>query len=412
MTFDILTLFLVVILSSFALGGALAVVGFRRVEVLMIWASALMLHGVAYTLFLLRGRIDDLVSIIGANVLLSTVFSLFSLGLAHFYRRRLPAAWLWTPPMVVALCFAVYLDDMNARIVLGGMIYGTQVALALWLLARNRAFIRGRGQFIVMTGFVFLLLMLLARIIATAGGYMEIPSIFSDNALQQLSFLVVILALLMLSSGLILMVQEHYEADLLVNRQLLAEQNAELVRYSLELEEANGKLERLSNTDPLTGLYNRRYFDAQLAIEGSRARRHDHSFAVIMIDIDYFKKFNDRYGHPAGDSCLSEVAAVLQSRLRRAEDMLARIGGEEFVVIVSETDTVGLSDLADHLRKSVHDLRIPHADAPDGVVTLSLGCALAGSMRDVDPETVLRRSDEALYAAKQGGRNRFTVVSV
>lgn len=409
MTFDILTLFLVVIMSSFVLGGALALVGFRRVRVLMIWAAALLLHGIAYTLFLLRGRISDLLSVLGANLLLSIVFSVFSLGVIHFYRQRLAAAWLWAPPLVLTLSFVWYLDNMDARIILGGLIYSAQVALTLWLLVRNRAVLRGRGQFIVMTGFVMVLVMFLARVLAVAGGYVELPSIFSAHQLQQASFLVAILALLLLSSGLILMVQERSEADVFHNRALLAERNEELVGYSRELEAANTKLALLSNTDPLTGLYNRRYFDQQLNAEGARARRHDHSFAVVMIDIDHFKKFNDRYGHPAGDACLIQVAGVLQSGLRRAGDVLARIGGEEFVVIVSETDAEGLAELADGLRARVLDLAIPHEDAPDAVVSLSLGCALAPSIKGLDPAAIVQQADEALYAAKQAGRNRFVL---
>ncbi|MBK1650289.1 diguanylate cyclase [Rhabdochromatium marinum] len=329
MSFDIPTLFLVIAMTSFVLGGALALVGFRQDKVLMIWASALIMHGVVYSLFLLRGRISDILSIIVANVLISLLFNMFLLGLAHFYRLRLPVVWLWAFPVVTALCYIVYLDNINVRIALGGLVSCIQDAYGLWLIARNQGGTRGRGQFIVMSGFVIILFVLLARVLAIGSGYIETPSIFSETQVQQLSFLGVILALLMLSSGLILMVQERLAADLFASRELLAEQNAALRRYSQELEEANGKLELLSNTDPLTGLHNRRYFDTQLAIEGARAKRHHHSFAVIMIDIDHFKKFNDRYGHPAGDACLVKVAAALQAGVRHSGDVLARLGGEE-----------------------------------------------------------------------------------
>jgi diguanylate cyclase (GGDEF)-like protein len=312
---------------------------------------------------------------------------------------------------VTALCFILFFDNMNARIVAGALIFCVQTGLGLWLIVRHYRGTPGRGQFIVMSGYLVVLSVLLARVLAVGSGYIEIPSIFSETQLQQLSFLGVILALLLLSSGLVLMVQERSAAALLASRERLAKQNVALRRSARELEEANAKLESLSNTDPLTGLFNRRYFDRQLAIEGARAQRHGHSFAVIMIDIDHFKKFNDRYGHPAGDACLVKVAAALQAGLRRAGDVLARLGGEEFVVILSETDAIALATLANQLLRQVHDLRLPHEDAPEEVVTLSLGAALAESLQGIDPAFVLQRADEALYAAKQTGRNRVVVFS-
>ncbi|MCK2089294.1 diguanylate cyclase [Thauera aromatica] len=173
-----------------------------------------------------------------------------------------------------------------------------------------------------------------------------------------------------------------------------------------ELEAANHKLAMLSLTDGLTGISNRRHFDEMLRSEWARALRTAQPLAILMVDIDLFKKYNDHYGHQAGDECLIRVAHAIQSCVKRAGDLAARYGGEEFAVICAESDLEKATALADILCHAVAAQALPHVLSPHGRITVSIGVAAAVPTPDAAPETLLRRADEALYRAKAGGRNR------
>jgi len=171
------------------------------------------------------------------------------------------------------------------------------------------------------------------------------------------------------------------------------------------LEEANAKLELLSNTDGLTGIANRRNFDHALAIEWSRAQRSGSSLSLILLDVDHFKHYNDQYGHLAGDDCLCAIASALSLGGQRASDMTGRFGGEEFVVLLPDTSAEGALEIARRIRSEVMDLALPHADTDAGVVTVSLGVASLAPAQQHSPDMLLREADAALYRAKQAGRN-------
>jgi diguanylate cyclase (GGDEF)-like protein len=174
-----------------------------------------------------------------------------------------------------------------------------------------------------------------------------------------------------------------------------------------ELKAANAKLEALSMQDGLTGLANRRCFDQALEHEWRRAGREATSVALILIDVDHFKKFNDRYGHQAGDACLRQVAGVLAAQAQRAGELAARYGGEEFAVVLPAGGDAGDAlELAERIREKIAALAIPHQANDSGVVTVSLGvAALAPRTGDVSA-TLVEQADKALYQAKQGGRDR------
>lgn len=159
--------------------------------------------------------------------------------------------------------------------------------------------------------------------------------------------------------------------------------------------------------DPLTGLYNRRYMEASLERELARARRHGHGVGVLMCDIDHFKRFNDTYGHEAGDALLVEFARLLRSRVRE-DDIVCRYGGEEFVLILPDTDQDAAARRADALREAVHELRVQHRGQLLGEVTLSLGVS-AYPMHGTSPESLCRSADAALYQAKRSGRDRVCI---
>ncbi|TYL82179.1 diguanylate cyclase [Bradyrhizobium rifense] len=178
-----------------------------------------------------------------------------------------------------------------------------------------------------------------------------------------------------------------------------------------QLVAANEQLKALSETDPLTGLANRRRFDRMFDAEFKRCQRSGSQLSVLFIDIDKFKSFNDTYGHSAGDDCIRQVAGALASCLKRPADLVARYGGEEFAVLLPETAAINAEVVAEAARNAVHDLAIQHHGSPDGSVTISVG--VAGGKCDARNSTssMLAAADGALYLAKEQGRNRVCVAA-
>ncbi len=178
--------------------------------------------------------------------------------------------------------------------------------------------------------------------------------------------------------------------------------------HSQGLEQHNVGLHHLAHTDKLTGIANRLMFDETVEQELRRAQRGDNCLSLILIDVDFFKKFNDRYGHPAGDACLRSVGRVLAQQVIRAGDLCARYGGEEFAVVLPGTDRAGAVAVAERIRDAILALAIGHADAGGGVVSASFGVASVapGSDAGVRSADLIERADRQLYEAKRSGRNR------
>lgn len=179
---------------------------------------------------------------------------------------------------------------------------------------------------------------------------------------------------------------------------------------TIELQQANQKLLELATSDRLTQIPNRRHFDECLNKEWQRHLREQKFLALILIDIDYFKLYNDNYGHLCGDKCLFRVAQAINNLPKRSSDCVARYGGEEFVAILPNTPAEGAFIVAELLRKAVLSLAIPHAKSEvSSYVTLSLGVAALIPTPDNQPENLIARADEALYQAKKLGRNQSYV---
>lgn len=174
-----------------------------------------------------------------------------------------------------------------------------------------------------------------------------------------------------------------------------------------KLAEANKILQKLSSMDGLTGIANRRSFDEVLHKEWQRAMRQNTKLSLIMLDIDFFKLYNDHYGHQGGDDCLKKVAASLEDSLRRESDFLARYGGEEFSAVLPDTDEEGAAAIAETMRANIQEAQIPHADSQvSDYVSVSLGVGTIVPERNSDPESIIAVADQALYKAKEDGRNR------
>lgn len=194
---------------------------------------------------------------------------------------------------------------------------------------------------------------------------------------------------------------EAYEVMRLLQEQL-AEANAQLEKHNVELQ-------TLSSEDGLTGIANRRSFDEFLEKEWRRAiRENDNTeISLIMIDIDYFKLFNDNYGHQAGDDCLKNVAWTLNKCVHRASDLIARYGGEEFVCVLSNTPLDGAMTLAENMRLALEQAALKHeySEVAD-IVSISLGVSVFTPSATNKPENLIKAADEALYQAKESGRNK------
>ena len=163
----------------------------------------------------------------------------------------------------------------------------------------------------------------------------------------------------------------------------------------------------MATTDSLTGLANRRAFEAKLDQEWRRAMRSRTELALLLLDVDHFKAYNDRYGHQAGDAALERLGSVMADNIRTAGDLAARIGGEEFVALLPETGLDGANAIAERIRDALRDEAVPHAGSPDGRVTVSIGVAAMWPCRGGVPMVLMKRADEAMYRAKALGRNRI-----
>ncbi|MDX1724594.1 MAG: diguanylate cyclase [Pseudomonas sp.] len=169
------------------------------------------------------------------------------------------------------------------------------------------------------------------------------------------------------------------------------------------------QLQRLSQQDGLTGLYNRRFFDSQLNSEWRRLRRQGASLTLLMLDIDYFKSYNDRLGHLAGDDALRQVSDVLRTSLQREGDSACRYGGEEFAIILADTGLEGGMHVASRVQQRLEALNLAHPGSPMGRLTLSIGLAVAEPGSGESPDLLVAHCDQALYRAKHEGRNRICV---
>ncbi|MFL5815306.1 MAG: diguanylate cyclase [Bdellovibrionia bacterium] len=190
-----------------------------------------------------------------------------------------------------------------------------------------------------------------------------------------------------------------------VTQEVEAQEQAQ--RYMAELQALNKKLEELSTMDEMTKLSNFRQFKSQLQVEHDRCFRNREPYAIVFCDVDNFKHYNDRNGHPAGDALLRELARVIQSEARKS-DLPARYGGEEFAVLCRATDLDGAMIFAERLRARIAEHEFPHGkDQPLGRISVSIGVAVFPDHGET-PEAVLEAADQALYHSKKNGRNRVT----
>lgn len=374
------TLLLVILVLSAAVSATLAS-GARRFQRdgMRYWAWGLGLHTLTYVLFMLRGHVSDLISVVLANALLAASFALMSEGVQQFLQVRWSRWLVWAPVPFVAVVYLALLGHPQIRIVIAGLVIAWQCSFIVWQLASQRHRITGRGAYIVMGSFLAIGVAFLLRTVGALSGAVGIGSITTPNPLLSATFLFVAVSLMMVCQGLVLMTNER----------------------------ADERNRTLAMQDELTGLSNRRFILEALSLHLAQAIRNGKPLTVLMLDVDYFKTINDSYGHLSGDRVLRELAACLKTRLR-GQDLAGRWGGEEFLVVLPDTDAAGAWVLAEKLRLEVENTLFTARDGRAIPLTLSVGfhTVVPEWLGTADLDTLISTADQALYRAKQNGRNR------
>lgn len=181
----------------------------------------------------------------------------------------------------------------------------------------------------------------------------------------------------------------------------------DLTDKNKKLEKANENLRKQSITDPLTSIYNRRYFDEVCFDEFKRAERLKIPISIVIIDIDFFKEYNDIYGHIAGDNVLIKVAQNIHKQVQRTGDFAARYGGDELAVVLPNTNLDGAVVVCDRILNSVRELKIPHKFSKNKILTISMGIATCNNFQNCSSENLINKADQALYKSKEKGRNQY-----
>ena len=343
------------------------------------WASAILLETLAWMLIAARGHIPDFVSIVVANGFLTVTFALMLAAISEFQQRTLSYWQYFLPGILILLMTAMLIDDVHGRFFWGSIIYIFQIALIARVLLIDREIRAGKAWKLLFGGAMVLILVLGMRayvglsdeviLAQPESGINNIP-----NWVQVISFIALMSTSLLGSIGFLLMVKER----------------------------ADGEVMHMAMTDSLTGVPNRRavmdYAARALAL---RSERH---LALLMVDVDHFKRINDEYGHPVGDEVLCQIAELLAGRLRGG-DLLGRYGGEEFCVVALDTDAEGARKLGNTLREIIAASSLK-TECGNISVTVSIGVSLrpANSMREL--KDLLAEADAALYTAKENGRNQ------
>jgi diguanylate cyclase (GGDEF)-like protein len=342
------------------------------------WAVAIFLETLTWILVAARGHIPDAFSVVLANVLKAGAHALVLAAICEFQRRSAPR-WQYFAPVALALVVAaVLVDDMRSRFVWVGLIYAFQMMLVARALLSDPETRAGRAWRLLFAGTALIVLVLVLRAFVALSDQGELL-VQSQNTgtlhwVQIVSFITIMGTTLLGSIGFVLMVKERTDREVL----------------------------HLAMTDSLTQVPNRRALMDHA--ERALAKRGGRPMALLMLDVDHFKRINDTHGHPEGDEVLRKIADRLSERLRR-HDVLGRYGGEEFCVIAPDTDTEGALALAESLREVVASTPLLTGRGELNVsISVGVSCCASGGEREL--KEVLAEADAALYVVKQSGRNR------
>lgn len=358
-----------------------------RRDGLRLWAAALALESLAWSSVALRELAPLVLSLPFTHLVLVGAQSL-KLAAIHTFRGMPWSRWQCALPLFAMGVLLLVLEpgDTRARLFFGSLIFVAQMAFIARALRHDRMARGGRAWWLIYGSTVALLGALLLRTLAAAvsAESFALPQSQHGPGTVQLILFVSLVALDLLGAlGFILLVKERAEQA----------------------------MQQLAMTDGLTGLLNRRAFMERAGQAMANARRHRQSFALLMLDIDHFKRINDTHGHAAGDAALVQVCDLVRERLRN-QDAFGRYGGEEFCILLPETDEEGAFVLAEALRQSIAETPLRLADTQQSI-TVSIGISVChAKCADCTDEVdrILNEADRALYLSKKQGRNRTVLL--
>lgn len=376
-----LVIALLVVSAALSVAVSLAAWGQAERDGLGSWGGGLALMTLGFFVFLWMGPQPwPAVGLALGNALLAASYATAMMALASFTKSHWPW-WRLAAPVVLVAGLSWWLAEQDVtRVLVINSLFVVQWASLLLAAHRWRSAMPGRGHRVLLVGAVLVMGLYLLRIVALCAGHTEVARVFIPHAVQTVAYLLGLAGVVVLSVGYVLMSKERTDA--------------EHVQQAL--------------IDGLTGVPNRKALLEQLRRTVAQAERDRAPLAVLMLDIDRFKRVNDTWGHGAGDAVLAAVAQCLKGGLR-AQDFIGRYGGEEFVVVLPGTRAEGALTLAEHLRTRVERLVVPW-EPEDIRVTISIGVhALTFPLSQHSPaqiQAVIDIADHAMYAAKQAGRNR------
>lgn len=375
------TIFLMMITISATLTVSVGIVARRKMrDGMAYWAAAMAFNTAGYALYMLRGQISDLLSIVLANVAFACNLALIAEGVFQFQSRKPRRALVWFPVLAVAVLYTWLLPWQGARIVAGSVIFSAQSAAIMVSLLQRRKDTVGVGQYFMLAGYLILIAVLMLQGFGTLLRTDEVRPLLSSNPITTLTYVVVAVSMLLVGMGLIVMTKER----------------------------ADERNRTLAMRDEVTGLMNRRMLIESLTQHMSAAKRHEQALSVLLLDIDLFKRVNDTYGHLSGDKVLKAMASVMEQRSRE-QDYLGRFGGEEFLIILPNTDSEGAFLMAEALRETVETFPFEAVSGEAIAVTVSIGLCTLSQFPDPHCDDLIGAADQALYRAKASGRNRVEV---
>ncbi|WP_227537623.1 sensor domain-containing diguanylate cyclase [Marinobacter litoralis] len=347
--------------------------------------------------------------LVGAALIFGVTFTIKFLSLRHFSLASYRLLWLIRLLAILLLGYSIFVSYHTGIALVSALAaIGTPM---VWLVALR---LWRRGQ--ALAGYYVLAWtpLLVGHLALATSKLGLIPrSLFTEMAPQAGVAIEAVLLSFALAYRINIERQKRQEAQdhaLAVQRDANLTLESRVQARTEELQKANELLKAASLTDGLTGVANRRRFDEKLNEEWQRAVRHDQELSLILVDIDHFKKVNDTLGHLTGDDCLVAVAHAIDNEVQRAIDLLARYGGEEFAVLLPTTGSEGAEIVAERLRVAIESSPVDSGDGKTPVnLTISLGVATLLASQHTDPQELIRRADEALYRAKNTGRNRVVV---
>lgn len=369
------TLFASVALVATIMGGCLLLTGqFNRRDGLITGGTGLLAHALAYVCYTLYGHAGLWLTYMVGNTLLSTAMMFYSASIYRIVERPVPWLKLACAPALMLGGLAILLDTLEPRMLLACLVLSFQCLTVLYL-AHRYGRLGGRAHLLLIIGSLVSLASLMLRIIAISAGEAESMRYNASGLVQAISVSIGTLTVMMLSLGVVLLAKERTDAN----------------------------LKALALQDGLTGILNRRAIMARLDEEIERARRSGRPLAIVMLDIDHFKRINDQHGHLAGDDVLCQCVRQLRSRLRQT-DLIGRYGGEEFMILLPDTLAQGAHRIIESLRSAIEKTPVRFADALIPVsFSAGIWCGVPSAEQTADQ--LVGGADSALYASKAAGRN-------